>query len=170
MAISTGLVAGCSTLLGKKAAPEKLRYTSLKPEEVATFSKLIEIYLPTDKYGLPASTGQVPTLKNIDTMVSHMSVQTRDLLGLGLWVLEHRPMASFKFKRFSKMETAKAANYIRTLQQGNFIERGLLTQIFAVVGVNYWRDPQTWDGLNYWGPVSTNWGVVPLGNAPLPTV
>lgn len=170
MVVTTGLVSGCSTLLGKKAAPEKLHYASLKPDEVSTFSKLVDVYLPTDKFGLPSSTSQVPTLKNIDYMVARMSTQTRDLLGLGLWVLEYRPMASFKFSRFSKMDTAKASEYVRVLQQGNFVERGLLTSIMSVVGVNYWRDPQTWDGLNYWGPVSTNWGVVPLGNAPLPTV
>lgn len=170
MVVTTAVSAGCSTLLGRRDAPEKLKYKHLKPDEVATISKLIEVYLPTAEFGLPDSMRQVPTLQNIDTMIGHMAKQTRDLLGLGLWLLEYRPMASFKFKRFSNLSTDKARAYAQALQQGNFVERGLLTTMFSMIGLNYWRDPSTWEPLHYWGPVSITWGVARLGNAPLPTV
>lgn len=169
MVLTAAVSSGCSTLLGRREAPEKLKYKHLKPDEVATLGKLIAVYLPTDKFGLPDSLNQVPTLTNIDTMVGHMAKQTRDLLGLGLWLFEYRPMASFKFKRFSRLDTEKARVYVQSLQQGNFIERGLLTTMVSMIGLNYWRDPSTWDVLNYWGPVSITWGVARLGNAPLPT-
>jgi hypothetical protein len=170
MVVTTGITTGCSTLLGLRKAPEKLRYQHLKPDEVATLTKFTEAYLPTAKYGLPDSLKQVPTLANIDAMVGHMSAQTRSLLSIGLWFLEYRPMASFNFSRFSQLETDKARAYVHALQEGSFLERGLLTSMFSLVGVNYWRDPSTWGPLHYWGPVSVIWGVSHLGNAPLPPV
>lgn len=170
MVVTAGVTAGCSTLLGRRAAPDKLKYRYLKPDEVATLAKLVEVYLPTARQGLPDSLTQVPTLNNIDDMVGQMAKQTRDLLGLGLWFLEYRPMLGFKFSRFSRLETDKARVYAQALQQGNFVERGLLTTMFSMIGLNYWRDPTTWDALHYWGPVSITWGVARLGNAPLPPV
>lgn len=168
MAVTTTVTAGCSTLLGRKQPPKR-KYPNLRRDEVATLTKLTAVYLPTAEYGLPASDGEVPTLANIDYMVGHMSKQTRKLLSVGLWLLEHRSMVSFNFSGFSNMPTKQAREYTHELQNGNLVERGLLTTIFAMISLNYWRDPSTWDALNYWGPVSVNWGVKPLGNAPLPT-
>ncbi len=168
MAATAAVSSGCSTLLGRHSAPKKLKYKHLKPEEVATLTKMTEVYLPTTQYGLPDSLRDVPTLENIDYMVGQMATQTRDLLGMGFWFLENRPLFSFQFSHFSSMKTKEARQYIHKLQQGNFVERGLITTAFSMIGLNYWRDPSTWDALHYWGPVSITRGVSRLGNAPLP--
>lgn len=162
------LTTGCARMLGRREAPEALEYAHLTPDEIRVTTRLTEVLLPTLEQGLPSSTEEVPTVKNFDDMVGQMAPQVRELLGLGLWVFEHRPMVSFKFSRFSKLDDEQALAYVRAMQEGSFVERGLMTTLKTVITLNYWRDSRTWPSLDYWGPVSERWGVTRLGNAPLP--
>lgn len=164
MAMSTG----CARLFGRRDAPEALEFVHLSKDEVRTVTRLTEVLLPTEKHGLPSSTKVVPTVHNVDTMVGQMSSQTRELLGLALWVFENRPMVSFKFSRFSKLDDNEAHRYVLAMQEGAFFERGITSTLKTLITVNYWRDSRTWPGLDYWGPVTEKWGVRRLGNAPLP--
>lgn len=166
MAISTG----CARLFGRKQAPEALAYTNLDEDEVKVITRLTAVLLPTKEHGLPSSIDDVPTVQNVDGMVSQMTEQTRSLLSLALWVFENRPMASFRFSRFSKLDDEKATQYVHAMQEGSFIERGMVSSLKTLITVNYWRDSSTWDGLEYWGPVTEKWGVRRLGNMPLPPV
>ncbi len=161
------LSAGCARLLGRKEAPEALEYEHLEPNEVRTLRRLTEVLIPASE-GLPSSIEEVPTLGNIDSMAGKMPPQTRELFGLALWVFERRPMVSFSFTRFSNLDDDDALEYIRSMQQASFFERGLTTTLKTVVTLNYWRDERTWPALDYWGPVTEKWGVTRLGNAPLP--
>jgi hypothetical protein len=162
------LTTGCARVFGRKEAPEALRYVHLTEEEVRIVSKFTRAVLPTARHGLPDCITEVPTVKNVDIMVGNMAPTQRDLLALGLWVFEYRPMASFKFSRFSRLDDERAHAYVVAMQEGAFFERGLTTTIKALITLNYWRDPRTWDALEYSGPVSERWGVRRLGNAPLP--
>jgi hypothetical protein len=159
---------GCARLLGRKEAPEALKYGHLSEDEVRTATRLTEILIPAEQHGFPSATGEVPTVKNLDDMVGQMAPQVRELLGLGFWVFERRPMVSFKFSRFSKLDDEEALAYVQAMQEGAFFERGLMTTLKTVITLNYWRDSRTWPGLDYWGPVTEKWGVTRLGNAPLP--
>ena len=165
MAFSTG----CARFFGRKDAPEALAFSNLEEDEVRVITKLTRVLLPTKEFGLPSSIDEVPTVQNVDAMVSQMNEQTRSLMSLALWLFEHRPMASFRFSRFSHLSDEKAAEYVLKMQKGNFVERGLLTSLKTLITVNYWRDSRTWEGLEYWGPVTEKWGVRRLGNAPLPS-
>lgn len=164
------LTTGCARLFGRKEAPEALAYTNLTEDEVRVVTKLTAAILPTEQFGLPSSLNEVPTVQNVDKQAGQMSGQTRELLSLGLWVIEHRPMASFRFSRFSKLDDQEAHEYVLALQDGTFVERGLIAAAKTLVTVNYWRDSRTWESLDYWGPVTEKWGVRRLGNAPLPPV
>ena len=167
---SLAVTTGCTRLFGRKEAPEALEYQHLTEDEVRTVTKLTGVLLPTEKYHLPSALNVVPTVKNVDTMVGQMPDQTRELLGLALWVFETRPMMSFKFSRFSKLDDSKALDYVLAMQEGAFFERGITSTLKTLITVNYWRDARTWPGLDYTGPVTEKWGVRRLGNAPLPTV
>lgn len=162
------LSTGCARLLGRREAPEAVEFRSLDQQEVRVITRLTEVMLPTEQHGLPSSTRTVPTVANLDTMAARMPEQTRELLGLSLWVFENRPMVSFKFSRFSRLSDAKALEYINAMQEGAFFERGLMVTLKSLVALNYWRDERTWPGLDYHGPVTEEWGVRRLGNAPLP--
>ncbi len=165
---SAALSSGCASLFGRKDAPETLEYYSLQPEEIDVITRLTEVMLPAEQFGLPSSTSVVPTVKNIDMMAQRMPEQTRDLLGLGIWVFNNRPMVSFKFRKFTSLPDDKALDYVNAMQEGAFFERGLMTTLKALIALNYWRDSRTWPGLEYHGPVTETWGVRRLGNAPLP--
>ena len=165
---SAALTSGCASLFGRKEAPESLEYYSLNQDEIEVITRLTAVMLPTEQFGLPSSTSVVPTVRNIDTMAQRMPKQTRDLLGLGIWVFNNRPMVSFKFSQFVSLPDDKALDYINAMQEGSFFERGLMTTLKALVALNYWRDERTWPGLEYHGPVTEVWGVRRLGNAPLP--
>lgn len=162
------LSSGCSSLFGRREAPETLQYHSLTPDEVEVITRLTEVMLPAESYGLPSSTTVVPTVENIDMMAQRLPMQTRDLMGLGIWVFNNRPMVSFKFSKFTSLSDEKALAYVDAMQEGTFFERGLMTTLKALVALNYWRDERTWPGLEYHGPVTEMWGVRRLGNAPLP--
>jgi hypothetical protein len=45
---------------------------------------------------------------------------------------------------------------------------GLIVSLKTLLGIAYWRDPRTWQGLEYDGPVTAKWGIRRLGNMPLP--
>ena len=159
---------GCATVFGRREAPEDLVYDHLSREEARVATRFTEVLLPTEAHGLPSSTEVVPTVKNLDGMVGQMSPQTRDLFGLAFWVLEYRPMASFRFSRFTRLDDDRAREYLIALQEGTFFERGLATGIKSLVALNYWRDERTWPAMDYHGPVTELWGVRPLGNTPPP--
>lgn len=169
--VGAAVSTGCSNLfggmLGRREAPEALEYEHLTADEVRTVRRLTEVLIPASE-GLPSSTEEVPTVGNLDAMAGQMVPQTRELLGLGLWVFERRPMLSFSFTRFSNLDDDKALEYIKAMQDASFFERGLMTTLKTVVTLNYWRDSRTWPALDYWGPVTEKWGVTRLGNAPLP--
>jgi hypothetical protein len=162
------LTAGCARVFGRREAPEALTYVNLTEDEVRVVTQFTRAVLPTSRHGLPHCINEIPTIKNVDIMVGNMDPTQRQLLALGLWVYEYRPMASFKFKRFSKLDEARAHAYVVSMQEGAFFERGLTTTLKALVTLNYWRDSRTWAALDYWGPVTERWGVRRLGNAPLP--
>lgn len=163
------LSAGCARLLGRKEAPEALEYEHLQPDEVRTVRRLTEVLIPASG-DLPSSVDEVPTVANVDAMAGKMPPQTRELLGLALWVFERRPMMSFTFTRFTNLDDSDALDYIQSMQQSSFFERGLMTTLKTLITLNYWRDERTWPALDYWGPVTEKWGVTRLGNAPLPRV
>ncbi|MBZ2187751.1 gluconate 2-dehydrogenase subunit 3 family protein [Alcanivorax sp. JB21] len=166
----TGMVisSGCATLTGRRALDGEAVYPHLTAEEARVLTRLTEILLPTEQFNLPSSLHEVPTVANINDMAGDMSGQTRDLLAMALWAFERRPMASFRFSRFSRLDDEEALRYVQAMQAGTFFERGLITTLHTVVCVNYWRDSRTWPGLDYHGPVTGIWGVRRLGNAPLP--
>ncbi len=161
------LSAGCARMLGRKEAPEALEYEHLEPDEVRTLLRLTEVLVPVSE-GLPSSIDEVPTVANVDAMAGKMPPQTRELFSMALWVFERRPMMSFSFTRFTNLDDSDALDYIQSMQQSSFFERGLMTTLKTVVTLNYWRDERTWPALDYWGPVTEKWGVTRLGNAPLP--
>tara|TARA_B100000676_G_scaffold304092_1_gene355706 strand:- start:140 stop:736 length:597 start_codon:yes stop_codon:yes gene_type:complete len=165
---SAAITSGCASMFGRRDAPQALQYHSLNDDEAGVITRLTEVMLPTARYGLPSSTEVVPTVKNVDAMCQKMPQQTRELLGLGIWVFNNRPMVSFKFSQFTSLSDDKALDYVNAMQEGSFFERGLMTTLKALVALNYWRDERTWPGLEYHGPVTEVWGVRRLGNAPLP--
>jgi prolipoprotein diacylglyceryltransferase len=71
-------------------------------------------------------------------------------------------------KRFSSLNNKQARNQILAWQSGASLQGGLIVSLKTLLGVAYWRDPRTWQPLEYDGPVTAKWGIRRLGNMPVP--
>jgi prolipoprotein diacylglyceryltransferase len=99
-------------------------------------------------------------------MVGRLNGDTRFLLSLGTRTLEYATI--YKLRRFSSLNDEQALNQVRAWQSGISFQGGLVVSMKTLVGIAYWRDPRTWEALDYDGPVSAKWGIRRLGNLPLP--
>lgn len=150
--------------LADDALPVGIRHLSLL--EYRVFDRLRTIFLPTQRFEKLPSTTAVPVMENLDRMVGRLNSDTRFLLSLGARTLEYSTL--YKFSRFSGLNDEKALNQIRAWQAGISFQGGLVVSMKTLLGIAYWRDPRTWEALDYDGPVSAKWGIRRLGNLPLP--
>lgn len=150
--------------LADSTTPIGIRY--LSNTEYQLFDKLRIIFLPTQHFTNLPSTTQVPVMENLDHLVGRMNSDTRFLLGLGAKTLEYSTL--YKFSRFSSLSDKQAVNQVRSWQGGLAFQGGLVVSMKTLLGIAYWRDPRTWDALEYDGPVTAKWGIRRLGNLPVP--
>lgn len=150
--------------LADDALPVGIRNLSLV--EYKVFDRMRVIFLPTQRFQGYPSTTEVPVMENLDRMVGRLNADTRFLLSLGVKTLEYSTL--YKLKRFSSLTDEQALNQTRAWQSGISFQGGLVVTLKTLLGVAYWRDPRTWDALDYDGPVSAKWGIRRLGNLPLP--
>ncbi len=134
--------------------------------EFRLFDKLRVIFLATERFPDLPSTTDVPVMENLDNMLGRLNSDTRFLLSLGVKSLEFSTI--YKLKRFSSLSNEQAVAQVRSWQSGLAFQGGLIVSLKTLLGVAYWRDPRTWQGLEYDGPVSAKWGIRRLGNMPLP--
>lgn len=138
----------------------------LSEAEYRLFDKLRVVFLPTERFNNLPSTTEVPVMENLDTLVGRMNADTRFLLSLGSKAMEFSTL--YKLKRFSSLSNEQALNQLRTWQNGLAVQSGLVISFKTLLGVSYWRDPRTWQALEYDGPVTAKWGIRRLGNFPVP--
>jgi hypothetical protein len=170
--LQTGLVLGTTaatvlTLPSRAFAegiPTYIRH--LSEAEYRLFDKLRVVFLATERFPDLPSTTDVPVMENLDNMVGRLNSDTRFLLSLGTKSLEFSTL--YKLKRFSSLSNEQALAQIRSWQSGLAFQGGLIVSLKTLLGVAYWRDPRTWQGLEYDGPVTAKWGIRRLGNMPLP--
>ncbi len=171
--LKAGLIVGTSiatamTLPARAFAsdgvPTYIRH--LTEAEYRLFNKLRVVFIPTERFGDLPSTTEVPVMENLDAMVGRLNADTRFLLSLGSKALEFSTL--YKLKRFSSLSNEQALNQLRAWQSGLAVQSGLVVSMKTLLGIAYWRDPRTWQSLEYDGPVSAKWGIRRLGNLPVP--
>jgi hypothetical protein len=171
--LKTGLIVGttAATVLSYPArvfadsgVPTTIKH--LSEAEYRLFNKLREVFLPTERFNDLPSTTEVPVMENLDDMVGRLNSDTRFLLALGAKTLEFSTL--YKMKRFSSLSNKQALEQVRIWQSGLAIQDGLIVSLKTLLGVAYWRDPRTWQSLEYDGPVTKKWGIRRLGNMPVP--
>lgn len=150
--------------LAADALPVGIRHLSLLEYQV--FNRMRTIFLPTQRFDRLPSTTEVPVMENLDRMVGRLNSDTRFLLSLGARTLEYSTL--YRLSRFSTLSDDKALKQVRAWQAGLSFQGGLVVSMKTLLGVAYWRDPRTWEALDYDGPVSAKWGIRRLGNLPLP--
>ncbi len=171
--LKTGLIIGTSAatalsyparVFADTSVPTTIKH--LSEAEYRLFNKLREVFLPTDRFSDLPSTTDVPVMENLDNMVGRLNSDTRFLLGLGAKTLEFSTL--YKMKRFSSLTNQQALQQVRVWQSGLALQGGLIVSLKTLLGIAYWRDPRTWQSLEYDGPVTKKWGIRRLGNMPVP--
>lgn len=162
--IASALTLPVSAFADEVVVPTYIRH--LSEAEYRLFNKLREVFLPTQRFSDLPSTTDVPVMENLDSMVGRLNSDTRFLLSLGTQALEFSTL--YKLKRFSSLSNEQALNQLRAWQSGLAIQGGLVVTLKTLLGVAYWRDPRTWQSLEYDGPVTAKWGIRRLGNMPVP--
>ncbi|PTQ88275.1 transcriptional initiation protein Tat [Agitococcus lubricus] len=161
---ATAVTFPARALAADSGVPTYIRH--LSEPEYRLFDKLRVVFLPTERFSDLPSTTEVPVLENLDNMVGRLNADTRFLLSLGCKALEFSTL--YKLKRFSSLSNEQALNQLRSWQNGLAVQGGLVVTLKTLLGVAYWRDPRTWQALEYDGPVTAKWGIRRLGNMPLP--
>lgn len=129
---------------------------------------MIQLLLPVQDTDL-VPTESVPVLANIDHLFAVLDKKLLGDLSLGIRLFEYAPLVtSGHFSRFTRLDDTSAIAYIEAWQNGNSIQRGIVTTIKKLVYACYWREEKTWAAVEFDGPVSDRWGLPSLGNAPLP--
>lgn len=146
--------------------PETIRH--LSDAEYHLLHRATQVLLPVAGSALvPLS--QVPVVANIDHMVGLLPAHIRKQVGMGLTLFDNAAViAGWHGRRFVDLDDAAAVDYFDRWASGNSIQRALSTLVKRFVYIAYWRDPVTWEAVEFDGPVSEKWGLAYLGNAPLP--
>lgn len=163
MATGTVMTLGCSS-----EPPVDSTLKTLTVSQQALFARLTEVVLPTRGTAL-APISDVPVLANIDKLFSGLHPAVLDDLAGAIMLFEYGSLfMGGHFTRFTRLSDADAVAYIDAWQNGNSIQRGVVTTLKKMVYASYWRDEKTWAPVDYDGPVTVRWGLPSLGNAPLP--
>lgn len=141
---------------------------NLSAGEHHLFRRAIEVLLPTAGTAL-TPVEDVPVLANIDHMMGLLPAHVRTELGTGLALFDNAAVVSgLHGRRFVDLDDQAAVAYFDAWSRGHSIQRALNTVIKQFVYTAYWREPVTWPPVEFDGPVSDDWGLDYLGNAPLP--
>lgn len=141
---------------------------NLTAGEYHLFNHLIPILIPTAGSTL-TPVDKVPVLRNIDHMFGMIVPHVRKDLNKGLVLFDNAAVISgWHGKRVVDLKPEEAAAYFDAWSRGNSIQRALESTVKKFVYSSYWREPVTWQPVEFDGPVSDKWGIAYLGNAPLP--
>lgn len=141
--------------------------SGLSLTEYHLFDRARAVLLPTRGTDLLAS-DRVPVVKNIQHTVTLMPPGVRNDLATGLSLFDNAAVF-FHGKRFVDLSDSLAQAYFDDWGQGVVIQRTLATVIKQLVYSAYWREPDTWQAVEFDGPVTDRWGLAYRGNTPLPT-
>lgn len=166
-----GLAAGGFAWLRRSpldGLPRPDHLANLSQGEYHLFNRAISVLLPLQDTNL-TPLDQVPVIENINHMISLLPAHLRKDVGTGLALFDNAAVLSgWHGRRFVDLTDADAVAYFDAWSRGGTIQRALASLIKQFVYVSYWREPATWPPVHFDGPVSDDWGIAYLGNAPLP--
>ena len=160
---------GAVPLLGCDSGGKASTGRALTAQQVDFFNHLANLLLPTGSQLTPLS--EIPLIANLDQMFSQSSEEIRGNLGVAINLFEYGGwFLGGRFSRFTRLQGSEAVAYIDEWQNGHYMQQGIITILKKLVYASYWQDERTWSPLAFDGPVSDNWGLKSLGDAPLPKV
>lgn len=160
--ISTLATVGCGQKPNSDAG-------AMPSEEAIVFDKLVAIMFPDNSVLFSAR--EIPITANVHHLLSLIDPGVRADLSVAVKLFEYGALVlGWHFTRFSQLTDDDAIAYVDAWQNGNDLQRGIMSALKKLVYTAYWQDERTWGAVAFDGPVSDKWGLKKLGNAPLPTV
>lgn len=170
---ASSLSTACSTMLGKpngevNSNEVASKAQTLSAKERRLFNQLAEVLLPDARGDLP-NWQSLPVMQTLESVVVDLDPSARADLKLAVSLFDYSPLLmSIKFRTVSLMRKDDVAKMVKKWENGLFLQRGVITSLKSLVYLSYWRDENTWQAIEYDGPVTKKWGINALGNQPLP--
>lgn len=166
-AASAGVAVLGIALPAEGAPPAGIRF--MGEAELKVFQRLAEVTLPVQGTAL-VSLEKIPVMKTLDAaLLGAMEPHVLKGLKAGIALFEQGPVKAHG-KPFSALDDKTAAAFCDAwAESADMTQRGLVTGLKKLVTLAYWANPPTWEPLGYDGPVSAKWGLVSIGNAPMPS-
>lgn len=137
-------------------------------EDAEVLNKLVGVIFPAVDGIYPVA--NVPMLENINDLLGFVDPGLRGDLSAGIKLFNYGAIIlGWHFTTFLDLNAEDALRYVNDWQNGNEIQRGLLSGLKKLIYTAYWRDENTWEAVEFDGPVSDKWGLKSLGNTPMPT-
>jgi hypothetical protein len=148
------------------AVPNGIRF--MGEAEYKVFHRLMQVSLPVAGTTL-ASLDKIPVMQTLDAaLLAGMAPHVLSGLKQGVGMFEQGSVKLYG-KPFSQLDDKEASAFCDAWDDSSDpTQRGLATGLKKLVALAYWANPPTWAALGYDGPVSKNWGLKSLGNAPMP--
>lgn len=147
--------------------PKGLRF--MGEAEYKVFRRLAQVTLPVEGTTL-LSLDKIPVMQTLDAaLLGAMAPHVLKGLKAGVEMFEKGPTKDHG-KPFTALDDKAAAAFCDAwAESADLTQRGLVTGLKKLVTLSYWANPPTWEPLGYDGPVSAKWGLVSIGNAPIPS-
>ncbi len=139
----------------------------MSSEERLIVERFAQVYVPTEGTELkPLS--EVPYLDNIDRRLSLFDEPTMQEVRIAFKLFNYGAIPiGFHFSTFTNLGLPARDAYIRRLDDGIGMLRGISALMKNLVINGYWQDVEAGRAVGYQGPVSKDSGIRSLGNAPM---
>ena len=141
----------------------------LTADERLLFERFGEAYLPTEGTILkPLS--EVPFVDNIDRTLQTLDPATLDEVRVAFKLFNYGSIPiGFHFAKFVNLTPPQRLEYLRGWETGGETRRAISEVMKKLFSAGYWQDVGAGKAIGFRGPVSDEWQIPKLGNAPSPT-
>ncbi len=168
LSTNVGIAVWASKEARAAALPDGINHMSAYEYQV--LNRLKKVMLPTEGSPFPG-TDKVPVMQVLDAALLG-GMEPHILAGLksGIKYFDAGPKEQHDNKHFSELSDDEAAQFCDAWADGDTAaKRGLVMGLKKLIGLAYWSNPATWPALDYGGPFSRKAGIIPAGNAPMPS-
>lgn len=164
LAIGAGIsvlgVSGCSS-------PSPPSGVLLGGDDARVIVRLAHLMFPDDGRLFPVE--QVNVVKNVGHLIDMLDAAVREDVLAAIKLFEYGALVhGWHLSRFSSLAANHAVSYCDQWQNGNELQRAIVSVLKKLIYTGYWQDPRAWAPVDFDGPVSEKWRLEKLGNAALP--
>lgn len=169
---AAGTALGAAGLVGKArldaADYPASAWPAFSDRVAAVLQRLAQLWLPVSRDAFPHP-DELPTMDALAQAWAALPPALQSQLNLATEALEVAALVyGWHGRVFSQLDDADARAYLQRWARGATAQRALIAAFRQLVGVSYWRHPDTWPATGYPGPLHQRAELPALGDAPEP--